>query len=233
MRELVAEGQRRSEEDSERARRRERAERLERAASFWNQSKVPALHREWADDLVAGRFKLADDAWHDAYRHIRDRVDRVTQGGRVAFNRRTSLLVALLGDRGCGKTQLAVAVLRAACSSLVPCRYVVAADLFRELRCSFRDGGPSELEVLAPYRSAGVLVIDELHERAHSDFERREFVNLIDHRYRECRPTLLISNEQVSAFEEAVGPSVASRINEVGEAIICEGWPNFREGKKG
>jgi DNA replication protein DnaC len=139
----------------------------------------------------------------------------------------SGFLIGLLGVRGTGKTQLAVQLLAECCRSGQRCHYIKALDLFRDIRACFRDDGPNERETVRRFSGYKLLVVDEAHERSHNDFERRTLTNILDHRYDARVDTLLVSNETLEAFTSAIGPSVVSRINEVGEVIECT-WPSFR-----
>lgn len=75
-------------------------------------------------------------------------------------------LVALLGMRGTGKTQLAVSVIRRLCDRLLTCRYVKAMDLFRSLRGTYTptlkgEKAESEEDVIERWVKWDFLVMDE------------------------------------------------------------------------
>jgi DNA replication protein DnaC len=135
---------------------------------------------------------------------------------------------ALLGDRGTGKTQLATALLRKAAWHCTG-RYCKALDLFRDIRATF-DGG-NEREVVGRLARVGVLVIDEIHQRGQSEWERNVLANLVDRRYDGRRTTVLIGNLTVAAFAEVVGDSIVSRMVETGGALVCD-WPSYRQDVK-
>jgi DNA replication protein DnaC len=145
-------------------------------------------------------------------------------------------IVALIGPRGTGKTQLAVA-------SAIPQfqadawnddkfpLYVKLADVFREIRDTYRDNSiDSEIRVFARYRTPPLLVIDEAHERAETEFENRTLTQIIDARYDALRQTIIIANLTRAEMAKSMGPSIVSRLHECGLVIDCD-WPSFR-GKK-
>ena len=68
-------------------------------------------------------------------------------------------------------------------------------------------------------RRVGLLVLDEIHEIAGSEWELRELVSLMDARYREERDTLLIGNATRDALSDLLGPSIVSRMRETGGVI--------------
>lgn len=171
--------------------------------------------------------KVSSTEWRESCR----KVYGVMKDGGIA---------ALLGRRGVGKTQMAVHVTLGVMHDLwisgymaadrktrSPCRYVVAADLFVNIRSSFKDGGPSEREVMNQYTDPAILVIDEIHERGHTPFEDARLTTIIDARYYSKRPTLLIGNLTEEQYAAQLGPSIASRTEENGGAVVVEG-PSHR-----
>lgn len=146
-------------------------------------------------------------------------------------------LVALLGPRGTGKTEMAVAVIRACCGRLMTCRYVKALDLFRAFRRAYTpvkrgEGGESEDDIIDEWTAPDLLVVDETHQRGESDWENNTLVNLLDRRYDARKCTILVANQSKPEFAQAMGDSVVSRIHETGDALVCD-WPTFRARREG
>jgi len=137
--------------------------------------------------------------------------------------------VLLLGDRGNGKTQCGVELIRSLCfNDLRSCRYIRCREIGMKLREAF--GGKSNLTEMAameqfvrPY----LLVIDECQERMESDFEVRSLTLIIDKRYGECKPSVLIANCSEKNFTSLLGPSIIDRAKEGGGAVLFD-WPSFR-----
>lgn len=120
-------------------------------------------------------------------------------------------ILGLLGDRGVGKTQ-AAACMMAGCKW--SCRYVRFSELCMAFRDAMRNG--CEVSNLREYEWPDLLVIDEIDKRADTDHERRTMATLLDGRYGLGRWTLLISNDSESEFMDAIGDTVASRMEESG-----------------
>lgn len=139
----------------------------------------------------------------------------------------TGFIVALLGGRGVGKTQMAVAACREQAEREKSFLYCTAMDIFLDIKDSFRKGG-SERDALKTFIRPALLVIDEVQERGETPWEDRLLTHIIDKRYATERDTLLISNQTKDAFIESIGPSVASRITEAGGIAVFD-WASFRE----
>lgn len=192
--------------------------RRQRAEQLFVQAKCPPRHVQNLD------VAHADDnrRWKSTRDLLVDRLD-------------DAYLIALLGTRGGGKTQLAVSVIHHACQRGLVCRYVKRLDLSRMVRRTYsagppQRGAPAETEdtVVDKLVALDLLVIDECHQVTDSDFDRTLLVNILDRRYDEMRATVLISNDDKAAFAASVGDSVVSRIHESGECIECV-WPTYRK----
>jgi DNA replication protein DnaC len=137
-------------------------------------------------------------------------------------------LVALLGDRGRGKTQLAVSIIRHACEKGMSCRYVTTADVFLDIRSTYsRNSDVTERSVIERYANVGLLVLDDFHQRAETAAEQNSLAILLDKRYAARRPTIVIANQSKAEFARCAGDSIVSRMHEAGQPILCD-WPTFR-----
>ena len=152
-------------------------------------------------------------------------------------------VVALLGDRGTGKTQMAAEIARSGKWAMdepvfrdeknnysQTAIYRRAMNIFLELRAANGNKSTtSELDVLRKLTNCGLLVMDEFQERGESDWENRMVTHLIDVRYSERRPTILISNHaNAKELAQCLSDSVISRIRENGKSFVCN-WPSYRD----
>jgi DNA replication protein DnaC len=148
----------------------------------------------------------------------------------------TGAIIGIIGDRGRGKTQMAVNAIIAVCSKQEEAMFCTAMDFFMEVKKSYRPTSKvSEDAVIERYLRPSLLVVDEIHERSDSDWENRLIFHTINKRYEELKDTIMIGAyhdekeplNAVKAFKEAVGKSIVSRLREGGGVINCI-WPSFR-----
>jgi DNA replication protein DnaC len=166
----------------------------------WAASQVPGRHAKLIDQV---RQPNAGE-WFKAYQQARDQLGE-------------GVTLALLGPRGCGKTQASVALIRDACEAPASALYFVASELFDELRDELKAGATKKLR--QRIRRVGLLVLDEIHEIAGSEWELRQLVALVDARYREERDTIMVGNATPDALTDLLGPSIVSRMREAGGVI--------------
>jgi DNA replication protein DnaC len=201
--------------DPEEVKRRQRdaAERDRREM----QGKIEDLRARWnAPDRHAKKTPpLADDEWHRRFEELKGRLG-------------SGFLVALVGGRGTGKTQMAVEIMRTATEMLRSARFCCALDFFIDVKGTYDTGGKKEGDVLMEYSKPKLLVIDETQERGETPWEDRLLTHLINRRYNEMKDTLLIANQRREEFLASVGPSIASRLVETGGTITCD-WASFRK----
>lgn len=186
-----------------------------RLAARWKaRNGVTALHgkiRRW-DDLNAASGK---------YGAVIGKV-------RAFLNAPESLVLALTGDRGTGKTQMgSVAVLQCEQRGL-PAVIVPALDLVADLKGTFGETGNAERGWLDKWAGPWLLVVDEWQNRAESEYANSWLYRLVDARYTALRRTIIIANCQTSAeFGALVGAGIADRCRESGGVLVCD-WPSFR-----
>lgn len=177
---------------------------------------------EWAASLRTGlptRYRRRwehpeDEQWKRRFQRIKDRLQ----------NHRATL--AIIGNRGTGKTQLAAEIIK----DIAPesATYITAAELFLRLRASF-DKGTSETEsdIVRELSRAKLLVIDELQERSESAWENQRLTLILDKRYANERPTLLLSNLTTAELTASLGDSITDRMRQGGGVIEITG-PSHR-----
>lgn len=189
------------------------------------------LSNGWGQKYV-DEIDLSGERWHEVFHQAKALVEKAA-------------LVAFIGNRGPGKTQMAAEIARAGDWPLdagewngnrnvykQTAIYRRAMDIFLDLRDANKVGSKvSEKDVLAKLEKAGLLVIDEFQERGSSEWENRIISNLIDKRYAAQRPTIIIANFTPDEMKSALSDSVKSRMRENGKAFIFE-WASFRNTPK-
>jgi DNA replication protein DnaC len=153
-------------------------------------------------------------------------------------------IVALVGDRGLGKTTIAaqIALTRIwedwrSRTSGGPVTHRITSyrkltAIVGKLKALYGDFGSIGIETLEAIRdhlaSVELLVIDELNECSDdSKHKDRILTDILDRRYAAKRDSLLITNQTETEFRQTINPSILSRLNEHGAIIPCE-WESFR-----
>lgn len=151
-------------------------------------------------------------------------------------------IAILHGKRGTGKTQIAAEVAKQGFYPLdkqvkltslkrKTAIYKTAMRFFLEIKASYKSKETTELQIIEGLTECGLLVIDELQERAETEFENRILTHVIDARYAANRPTILIANLTREGLMEHLSRSIVDRVMETGMRIECN-WDSFRIVKK-
>ncbi|HTS02327.1 MAG TPA: AFG1/ZapE family ATPase [Thermoanaerobaculia bacterium] len=141
-----------------------------------------------------------------------------------------------VGPVGVGKTHLAVAILRSLVEeNAVRGIFCDFSDLLERIQATFsKANSDSADDVLAPYRDAELLVLDELGARRPTDWVRDVLYGLINTRYNRRRITIVTSNygdlparPGDETLDGRVGQMVRSRLHEMCDLVVLEG-PDYR-----
>lgn len=142
----------------------------------------------------------------------------------------------LLGKPGTGKTHLAVGIaneiMRTSASTAV---YRTVGSLLQAIRGSYdKSGAQNEAQILASMIEPSLLILDEIgvSKEKPSDFELTTLFAVINGRYEQQRPTVIISNLDAEHLPMAMGDRCVDRLREGGGIAVKFDWESQR-GKEG
>lgn len=182
-------------------------------------TQVKLWSRSGVDERHAQR-QFCDMAKHKEWNNAMNQSMTVVRRGGV---------LCLLGDRGNGKTQCGVELIRQTCLESKSCLYIRVREVGIKLRQAYDSSNSiDEAMALNTFVKPHLLVIDECQEKPDKEWEFRHLTLILDKRYGAMRPTVLIANSTVPQFKELMGGSIVDRIYEGGGAILFD-WPSFRE----
>lgn len=142
-------------------------------------------------------------------------------------HRKRGRTVVLSGNPGTGKSHLAIAVLRQVMNTGTG-MYLNAMDLVRLVRDTWRrDSDKSETQVLEALGRLDLLVIDEVGVQYGSEGEQLVLFDVLNRRYRDLMPTILLTNLKAAEFREFIGERSFDRLREDG-AWLRFGWDSWR-----
>ncbi|MEY2340931.1 ATP-binding protein [Acidithiobacillus sp. IBUN Pt1247-S3] len=149
-----------------------------------------------------------------------------------AEHARKGASLILCGNPGTGKNHLAAAIARAVLAMGNSVLQVTAYDIIARIRETWRRGigNGTELEVIRGFAEVGLLIIDEVGKTFGSDGERVHLFEVIDHRYRNMKPTIILSNEDVEGVEQYLGTPAFDRLCQNGGLLIFD-WQSYRRGR--
>lgn len=139
------------------------------------------------------------------------------------------VLIAVIGPRGTGKTQMAVELMKTVTALGRPALFRSTAEFLMQLKVCYRgEAGMNEVDVFKAHRKPTLLVLDEFTRRSETAWENQVLFELLNQRCADLTDTVLIGNLVRAEFESHLGPSLLSRLLEGGGIVECD-WPPFRE----
>lgn len=139
--------------------------------------------------------------------------------------------VVFSGKPGTGKSHLAIAAAMAVMQRYTA-MYINALDMVRMVRGTWRrDSDVSESSVLADLSSVGLLVIDEVGMQYGTEGEQVILFDVINRRYRDLMPTILLTNLGAKGMKEFLGERAFDRLREGGVWVAFD-WESHRGVKK-
>lgn len=131
------------------------------------------------------------------------------------------------GKPGTGKSHLAIAILQSIMPDHVG-RYMTCMELIQTIRATWRkDSENSETELLEMMTNIPLLVLDEIGVQYGTESEQHHLFDVLDRRYREMRPTILLTNQNKDGFRQFVGDRVYDRMTEVARWVPFD-WDSHR-----
>jgi len=145
--------------------------------------------------------------------------------------------LVLYGATGCGKTHLAISVMRERLKNSIKrimdrewksghsytperSKFITIPDLLLEIRASFKDGSDkTEEEIINNYSTVPFLVMDDLGSEKTTEFSITTLYIIIDRRDRELLPTVVTTNLSSQEIEEKLDARISSRL---------AGWKNIK-----
>lgn len=135
------------------------------------------------------------------------------------------------GAPGTGKTHLACAVLNEVVRKGRLGLYATVAAAVRRVKDTWSKGSAeTEREAIASFVVPDLLVLDEVGVQFGSEAERLILFEIINGRYEQVRPTLVLSNLDVKGVEENLGYRAVDRLREGGGRVVVFDWESHRRG---
>jgi len=166
-------------------------------------------------------FKATTPAQMKALSFVRGYVEEFDEAYRHGRG------LVLLGLPGTGKTMLALAAAQALLDRW-NVRYLTCLELVGEVRAGWgRKPAAGEGDATRQLASLDLLVIDEVGATFGSNSEKTIVFDIIDRRYREMLPTILVTNEDADGIKECLGDRAFDRIVQTSRWVVFD-WLSHR-----
>lgn len=136
----------------------------------------------------------------------------------------------MMGRPGCGKTHMGAAIAHYVCTETKHSSvYRTLPGLVSDIRATYGEGSETtESQIISAVTTCGLLVLDEIGATKTSEFELSLIFNLINSRYEEKLPTIIISNLPPAELKAAIGDRCVDRLREGGGIVLGFDWESKR-----
>lgn len=144
----------------------------------------------------------------------------------------TGRSMMFVGKPGTGKTHLAVAIANKILRKGYSALFASVMQATRRVKECYRPGSQkTETDVIRDFASPDLLILDEVGVQFGSETERMIIFEIINERYENLKPTILISNENEDGLKKYIGERVFDRMLENGGGVLVFDWDSHRSGK--
>lgn len=196
----------------------ESAERQKRLESRMNQAGIPLRFRS----------KTFDSYIVDTDGKERARAAAMEFAANFKTHRRNGTFMVFSGKPGTGKSHLAISIAQEIMAGHTAL-YTSAIDAVRMIRDTWRrDSNKTERQVLDELASIDLLILDEVGVQYGTEAEQVSLFDIIDKRYRDLMPTILLTNLNAKGMKEFLGDRSYDRLRENGLWVILD-WESQRK----
>lgn len=147
--------------------------------------------------------------------------------GDFAKHKTNGTVMVFSGLPGTGKSHLATSIGQAIMSTSTVL-YISAIDAIRLVRDTWRKGSDkTESQVLDELANIDLLILDEVGVQYGKESEQITLFDIIDKRYRDMRPMILLTNQNKAGMKEFLGDRSFDRLREGGIWVTFD-WPSER-----
>ena len=133
------------------------------------------------------------------------------------------------GNVGTGKTHLSTAIANALIAFGCTALFTTVSDIMRTIKATYdKDSEQSERQAIKSFVIPDLLIIDEISVNQNSEHEKRLMFEVINKRYEEVKPTIVLTNLPPELLKENLGDRILDRLREGGGKMVSFNWSSSR-----
>jgi len=133
------------------------------------------------------------------------------------------------GRAGSGKTHLACSIAWSVIEQGGSAQFATVAEVMRQIKSSFsKDSATTEQEQIDHFSNIQLLILDEVGMDYGTDFNKALIFEILNKRYENMLPTILLTNLDAPALVEYMGERLIDRMREGGGRMVSFTWDSHR-----
>lgn len=207
---------------------RAEAERRQRAAQGKRQHMIAKL---FGQSEIPKRFQKRTFENYTATNDEQEKALAKARAYATNFPRAMELGASFVfcGKPGTGKTHLACAIANHVMATFgASALFTTVFDAISRVKATYGDSGTSEREVMRSLVQPDLLILDEVGVQFGTEYEKVIITDIINRRYSDMRPTIILSNLDQAELEDYLGARVIDRMFEGGGGVLAFTWDSYR-----
>lgn len=210
-----------------------RQDEIESQQRFAREQEERRIQNALRDATIPRRFADASFESYVCQNESQRRIYAALQAYAANFpeHRAQGVGMIMTGGVGTGKTHLAVAIARHVIHGhKMTAKYASINRVMVAIKSSFHgdSDGITQQDVYEILRQPDLLILDEVGAQQATEFEKLVMFDIVNARYEDVRPTILISNLSIKQVAECVGDRVIDRLRENGGKSFVFDWNSYR-----
>ena len=133
------------------------------------------------------------------------------------------------GKAGAGKTHLACSIAYEVIERGGEVIFATVAEVMRQIKRSFaKDSDTTEQKEIDHFSGIPLLILDEVGMDYGTDFNKALIFEILNKRYENVLPTILLTNLDTPALVEYMGERLVDRMREGGGRMVSFTWDSYR-----
>ncbi len=133
------------------------------------------------------------------------------------------------GKAGAGKTHLACSIAHEVIEQGGEVQFATVAEVMRQIKSSFaKDSDTTEQKEIDHFSGIPLLILDEVGMDYGTDFNKALIFEILNNRYENMLPTILLTNLDTPALVEYMGERLVDRMREGGGRMVSFTWGSYR-----
>lgn len=205
--------------EQEAEKNRQAQQRIARIEQLIGRSCIPMRFRE----RTFANFRAENDSQKRALQvsqaYAERFEDRLAHGGGLVF----------CGKPGTGKTHLACAIANKVIQAGRAAVFATVIQAIRSVKETYRkDAEETEQQAINALISPDLLILDEVGVQFGTETEKMIMFEILNGRYENMRPTIVLSNLAQSELGDYLGARVVDRLQEGGGVVVAFDWDSYR-----